>query len=357
MPAWNRNEPIASKRRALLFIETIDGEPAPATTLFTGTNELLVDKGDGKYVAAGGTLSTTDRPLVVADDVIEAVDTVNDRLTLTAHGLSTGDSFIQFTTTNTLPGGIIAATNYWIIRVDANTISIATSLANALAGVKVDITSAGAGVNTLVDTANTTRLNDGCWMYEASQAEINYRGSYFGIRISKANFRDYALNVDLRDEQQQHAGVAVAGAGGTITLDAAASATNDFYKDAIVILVGGTGVGQVNTVSSYVGATKVATMARNWAISPDASSQFVIVPAPSGANPTSVADAVWAKVLEGAHTAADLMRLAIGILAGAVADYTTGTYAYKSLNGAKTRATITANQTGRTANPVIGDLT
>jgi hypothetical protein len=43
MPVWNRNEPIAAKRRVKVFVYDIDGQSAPATTLFTGTNELLVD--------------------------------------------------------------------------------------------------------------------------------------------------------------------------------------------------------------------------------------------------------------------------------------------------------------------------
>ncbi len=357
MPTWNRNEPIAAKRRAPLFVYDIDGQPAVATTLFTGTNELLVDKGDGNYVAALGTLSTTKRPLVVADDVIEAVDIgAAETLTLTAHGLVTGDGPVQFTTTGALPGGIAAATDYWVIWVSANLISLATSLANALAGTKVDLTSVGSGVNTLVDTASTQRLNDGAWLYEASQAEINYRGAYFAIRIAKTNFKDSIYSVDLADQAQQHAGTAAAGGASTLTLDAAASATNDLYKDAIVIVVGGTGVGQVNTIASYVGATKVATMARAWAINPDATSQVVIVPAPSGANPSSVAASVWSALGEGANTYGDLVRGLIGSGVGVTSGYTTGTIVAKSLNGAKTRWTWTVDSTGRlTATP--GDLT
>lgn len=357
MPTWNRNEPVAAKRRATLFVYDVDGQPAAATTLFDGTNELLVDQGDGHYVAAGGTLSNTDRPLVVADDTIESVDTTGETLTLTAHGLLTGDGPIQFSNSGgSLPGGISAATDYYVIKVDADKISIATSLANALAGTAVNLTSAGSGTNTLSDTADTKRLNDGAWVYEASQAELNYRGAYFAIRISKTNFQDSIYNVDLRDEQQIHAGTAQAGAAGTITLDTSASATNDLYKDMIVMIVGGTGVGQVNTIASYAGATKIATMARDWAIAPDNTSQFVIVPAPSGANPTSVAAAVWAAIGEGAHTFGDLVRLIVGIFAGTTTDYTTNTIAAKSLNGAKTRITFTVDETGRTA-ITVGDLT
>lgn len=356
MPVWNRNEPLPEKRRVKLFVYDLDGQPASASTLFDGDGELLVDKGDGHEVAADGTLVNTDRPLVIADDAIEAVDTVNDRLTLTGHGLLTGDGPVQFTTDNTLPGGIGAATDYWVIRFDDDEISLATSLANALAGTKVDLTSAGAGTNTLVDTASTRRLNDGAWIYEASQAEINYRGTYFTVAIRKTGFLDSIMNVDLRDEQQLYAGTAAGGGASTLTLANDASATNDTYKDAVAIIVGGTGAGQANTVASYVGGTRVATMARAWATQPDNTSQIVLVPAPSGANPTSVADAVGARVVEGVHTHDDLMRLLVGIMAGTTSDYTTDTIAAKSLNGAKTRITWTVDEPGRLS-LVIGDLT
>jgi len=357
MPAWNRNEPVAAKRRALMFVYDIDGQPAPATTLFTGTNELLVDKGDGVYIAPGGTLSTTNRPLTFSDLTITAVDTSAETVTSAAHGLLTGDGPVNVANTGgALPGGLAAATPYWIIKVDVDKVAFATSLANALADMRVNLTSAGSGTNKIVAIAGTKRLNDGLWMYESSQAELNYRGTYFGIRIAKTNFKDSVLNVDLRDEQQIHAGTAAAGAAGTITLDGAASGTNDTYKDMVVIIVGGLGVGQVNTIASYAGGTKVATMARNWATNPDNTSQFVIVPAPSGANPTSVAAAVWSQILEGTYSAGDLVRLIVGIFAGTISGYDSGSIVAKSLNGAKTRITWTVDQTGRLT-LVIGDLT
>lgn len=73
-----------------------------------------------------------------------AVDTTADTITITAHGFVTGLK-IPLTGTN-LPGGL-SATNYWAIVVDANTISVATSLANAVAGTKVNITTQGTSVD------------------------------------------------------------------------------------------------------------------------------------------------------------------------------------------------------------------
>ena len=74
-------------------------------------------------------------------------------------------------------------------------------------------------------------------------------------------------------------GTAQAGGASTITLDAGASATNNLYDNELVYIAGGTGAGQVNTVSSYVGSTKVATMISAWATNPDNTSTFIILPA------------------------------------------------------------------------------
>lgn len=101
-------------------------------------------------------------------------------------------------------------------------------------------------------------------------------------------------------------GTAQAGAAGTITLDASASAVDDFYKSDLVVLTGGTGAGQARTVSGYVGATKVASITPNWATAPDNTSVFMVVPFGSVAGATAptaaeVADAVWDEATAG-HT-------------------------------------------------------
>lgn len=71
---------------------------------------------------------------------------------------------------------------------------------------------------------------------------------------------------------------AQAGAAGTVTLDASSSATDSFYVDAVVVLTGGTGAGQVRLISAYVGATKVASVTPNWTTNPDNTSTFALLP-------------------------------------------------------------------------------
>lgn len=81
---------------------------------------------------------------------ITAVDTATDQLTIAGHGLVTGDGPAAVRNVDgALPTGLAAVTDYWVIRVDANTVKLATSSANALAGTAIDITAAGSGTHIL----------------------------------------------------------------------------------------------------------------------------------------------------------------------------------------------------------------
>lgn len=60
---------------------------------------------------------------------------------------------VQFTTSTTLPTGISAATDYFVVPVSSSTYKVATSLANALAGTCVDYTDTGTGNQTATPVA------------------------------------------------------------------------------------------------------------------------------------------------------------------------------------------------------------
>lgn len=78
--------------------------------------------------------------------------------------------------------------------------------------------------------------------------------------------------------QPARSSTAQAGAAGTITLDASASATTDFYDGMVIYLTGGTGAGQHRLCTAYNGTTKVATVVPNWATNPDNTSTFAVLP-------------------------------------------------------------------------------
>jgi hypothetical protein len=71
------------------------------------------------------------------------------------------------------------------------------------------------------------------------------------------------------------AGLAQAGATDTITLQSAGpSAVNEFYVGCKIRLTAHTGAGQSRIVTAYNGTTKVATVDRSWAVTPDSTTEY-----------------------------------------------------------------------------------
>lgn len=70
---------------------------------------------------------------------------------------------------------------------------------------------------------------------------------------------------------------AQAGGAAEVTLDTGASGTNDFFNDAIAMLVSGDGAGQSRVIIGYVGSTKVATVDASWVVNPSAGTEVVII--------------------------------------------------------------------------------
>lgn len=103
--------------------------------------------------AGTGTLAEA----VAAGDVSAANDTfiVASNATKWITGMK-----VQLTTTVTLPTGLSLATDYYIIRASATTIKFATTLADAIAGTVVDITTQGSGNHTVTHTLTARTLGE-----------------------------------------------------------------------------------------------------------------------------------------------------------------------------------------------------
>ena len=71
-------------------------------------------------------------------------------------------------------------------------------------------------------------------------------------------------------------GVTVSATANTITLDSDASSTNGAYDPGLIYIVDGTGTGQSRIILEYNGATKIAVVNRDWKVTPDATSEYVI---------------------------------------------------------------------------------
>jgi hypothetical protein len=72
-----------------------------------------------------------------------------DILTVNNHGYENAAGPFYLTTTTTLPAGLALATPYWIMKLDPNTFKLASSEANAIAEIAVDITTTGTGTHTI----------------------------------------------------------------------------------------------------------------------------------------------------------------------------------------------------------------
>jgi len=76
-----------------------------------------------------------------------------------------------------------------------------------------------------------------------------------------------------------HSGTAQGPGTGTnqIQFDVGASATDGAYDPALVVITGGTGAGQSRLILQYAGATRTATVDRDWKVNPDATSEFQVL--------------------------------------------------------------------------------
>jgi hypothetical protein len=106
---------------------------------------------------------------------------------------------------------------------------------------------------------------------EIRDAILSDSTSFAGASIAAIKTRTDAMPVTIRS------GTAQAGTASSITLDASASATDGTYITLLVLITGGTGVGQCRLVTSYTGSTKVITVAPSWITNPDATSTFMLL--------------------------------------------------------------------------------
>lgn len=94
-------------------------------------------------------------PTFVDGDVTVGTDNINT----TAHDLQDLQK-VQLTTTGTLPAGLALATDYYVIKVDADNYKLAASLADAIADTAVDITAAaGGGTHTTTSTQTVVTID------------------------------------------------------------------------------------------------------------------------------------------------------------------------------------------------------
>lgn len=140
---------MAEQGAPLSFTAAQTGGTQYATLPEGGSNIDIYDKDSAAFQIT----ATDATPAAKLTGEADFTDDGGDILvTEAAHGFLTGLKG-QFTTSNTLPTGISLATDYFIVKVDADTYKVATSLANALAGTVIAFTDNGTGNHTFTPTA------------------------------------------------------------------------------------------------------------------------------------------------------------------------------------------------------------
>lgn len=109
---------------------------------------------------------------------------------------------------------------------------------------------------------------------------------------------------------------ATAGAATTITLDAGASSSNDFYNGLRVLILAGTGAGQDRGIIDYDGGLQRATVDTNWITNPSGTSVFVLYG--SSGSPQTNSNFVWNTGSNSSRTITDHTGLTEGNLDVAV---------------------------------------
>lgn len=190
----------------------------------------------------------------------------NASRTLTGFGTLVSD--IWANVTRTITGGAIDTNN--------------DKTGYALSGAGVTAVQSGLGTSANQTTINNNVLAIPTNPLLANDSRLNYLDASIASRLATSNL-------------VVASGTAQGGGASTITLAAGASATNDLYNGQTVFIPGGTGAGQIGSISDYNGNTKVATVATAWAIPPDPTSTYVLLAMGSsagGGSPITVAD-IW----------------------------------------------------------------
>jgi hypothetical protein len=167
---WRKNEATAASRQCLLTI-TEGGYPvSPGIDPVADGAVFVIGVNSPEASLATGTVTNVRRPLVVADDTVESVDTGADTVTMTAHSYETGDGPFD---SNEVTGPVAIGGDIYSIKVDANTVAWATSPANAYANTRIALAGTETGA-VISDNASTERGIWGHFVYQAPQAELNH---------------------------------------------------------------------------------------------------------------------------------------------------------------------------------------
>jgi len=249
-----------------------------------------------------------------ASDIAASFSSVNSTLASIASYIDTEVAAIKAKTDN-LPANPAAVTDIptanqnrdavWNAILSGATYNLAGSAGRRLRQVAASIIwsgtaqGAGTGNNQIQFDAGASATNGiydpGLVFIEAGTGAGQCRLilQYNGTTKTATVDRDWRVNPDNTSEfviignagrDSVNEGLAQAGTSTTITLNANASSVDDCYNGQMIFIRSGTGQDQLAVVTDYVGSTKVATIKTHtangqWAVVPDTTSAYVMMPA------------------------------------------------------------------------------
>jgi hypothetical protein len=122
----------------------------------------------------------------------------------------------------------------------------------------------------------TLTADDGSDQWDVQQDAITNTGQILSTIV--LNGGTNYTNVQDSDPENPDIQLAVSATLNTIVLSAAASGANNAYNGATIWITNGLGSGQHRTITSYIGATKEATLDSNWSTIPDNTSEYQVLP-------------------------------------------------------------------------------
>lgn len=384
MARFRQNESIAAKRRADIYVTYDDGvTPAPAATDWTaqkaicpliGTHHATIQVSAAYGSGLGGAAGNAFTFATVADGTgIGSVTHTGSAYTFhyqtAVTTLANMASVLATDGTLNLVGGTYTGTDVLASAGDTQGPLPFTGGFNPAFSVR-------GGGTTYADAAgtftNTTLLGSGVpgeWIYEATQSELNFVGSEFGIIVVRPSIAAIAILTGTHHATVQASATGSAGNALTFATAADGSGTGSL-----------TSSGNAWTFHYATGTTTMANLATALAASGvlalvagsftgsdvlastgDTQGPIAFTGGFDGFKMTitvcEMNDAAdFDTIDENGHTYGDTHRLQTAVLANVDSGYDTGTIPFKSMDAAKTRLTGTTAATGRLTS-TVGDLT
>ncbi len=132
--------------------------------------------------------------------------------------------------------------------------------------------------DTFADCTNESTeiaTNSGVYYLLLTGAEMTADVVTVIAKSATAGMKTTVLTLYPRKLVSLRTGTSQTGAAGTITLDASASAIDDYYNGCVCVAVIDT-LTEARVITDYVGSTKVASVTPNWNVTPDSDDTFTI---------------------------------------------------------------------------------